>query len=82
MVMVDRAKLINFLNEYFNDDEIVMLCAVEFPPVFNDFGSGQRKSQKVLDLVTYCERHGEVEALPADVIVPPITTLPAMLPAS
>ncbi|MCL4261855.1 MAG: SUMF1/EgtB/PvdO family nonheme iron enzyme [Anaerolineae bacterium] len=60
---VDRAKLIYFLTEYFSDEEIIMLCLVEFPAVYNDFGSGQRKSQKIADLVAYCYRQGEVERL-------------------
>lgn len=63
MPSVDRSNLITFLNEYFNDDEIVMLCSVDFRSVFNDFASGQRKSQKVLDLVEWCYRRGEIEKL-------------------
>jgi hypothetical protein len=60
---VDRAKLVYFLTEYFSDEEIIMLCLVEFPAVHNDFGSGQRKSQKIADLVAYCDRQGEMEKL-------------------
>ncbi len=60
---VDRAKLVYFLTDYFSDEEIIMLCLVEFPTVHNDFGSGQRKSQKIADLVAYCYRQGEVERL-------------------
>lgn len=60
---VDRAKLVYFLTDYFSDEEIIMLCLVEFPTVHNDFGSGQRKSHKIADLVAYCYRQGEVERL-------------------
>lgn len=60
---VDRAKLVYFLTEYFSDEEIIMLCLVEFPAVYNDFGSGQRKSQKIADLVAYCDRQGEMGKL-------------------
>lgn len=60
---VDRGKLIQFLMEYFDDEEIIMLCLVEFHQVYNNFARGMGKRQKVLDLIDWCYRHDETGKL-------------------
>jgi len=45
------------LMEAFNDDEIVTLCFDHFHPVYEEFGEGMGKDDKILKLVQYCDHY-------------------------
>lgn len=61
--MANKAELRQFINNYFSDDELNALCFDYFPEVLNNFAAGMTKSQKVIDLLSYCERRGLMENL-------------------
>jgi hypothetical protein len=47
----------------FNDDELTELCVDYFDEVTDSFGSGMTKKKKVIELVTYFKRRGELDEL-------------------
>ena len=51
----------------FNDEELTTLCFDHFPAVYEAFGSGMSKGDKILRLLDYCVRREQVEALLAAV---------------
>ncbi len=53
-----RAQLRQFLQKYYNDDELENLVSDYFPEVGAEFTNGMTKSQKVRLLFGYAERHG------------------------
>lgn len=62
----NRSKLNQFIIKHFNDEELRILCAVEFRDVYDDFSDGWGKKRKVMELVGWCERNGqEVKLLTA-----------------
>ncbi len=63
MSKVDRTKLNEFIVEYFDDDELHILCAGEFRDVLNDFTNGMGKKQKVWNLTEWCYRHRKTDDL-------------------
>lgn len=46
-----------FLAETFNDGELTDLCFDNFREVYNSFGSGMTKGQKIQLLIEYCDQH-------------------------
>ncbi|NJO03971.1 MAG: hypothetical protein HC880_21890 [Bacteroidia bacterium] len=57
------AELISLINEAFTDSDLETFCLKYFEDVFNKFGAGQGKDQKINALVTYCKQHRQVERL-------------------
>lgn len=55
--------ILQLLNEAFNDSDLETFCMAHFEKVFNGFGLGQSKNQKVMALVDYAKRHLEMEKL-------------------
>jgi len=49
--------------EGFSDGELTTFCHDYFGEVIEYFGSGMSKNDKVLQLVTYCDRREELESL-------------------
>ncbi len=62
-ITYDRRQLNQFIIEYFNDEELRILCAVEFRGVYDDFSDGWGKKRKVLELIGWCERNAQQEKL-------------------
>ncbi|MCA9998447.1 MAG: SUMF1/EgtB/PvdO family nonheme iron enzyme [Anaerolineales bacterium] len=58
MTTPDRAQLRQFLQKYYNDDELENLVFDYFPEVAELFTIGMTKPQKVRELIGYAERHG------------------------
>ena len=63
--MANKAELRQFIMTYFSDDELSALCFDYFPEVLNNFTTGMTKSQKVIELLSYCERRDLMENLHA-----------------
>lgn len=63
----NRAVLRQLLADAFNDEELSTFCFDHFPAVYEGFGSGMSKGDKVLRLVDYCIRREQVAALLAAV---------------
>lgn len=63
--MANKAELRQFIMTYFSDDELNALCFDYFPEVLNNFTTGMTKSQKVIELLSYCERRDLMENLHA-----------------
>lgn len=51
------------IEQALSDDELSNLCCDDFPSVYQEFTSGQTKSQRVRALVEYADRHFEVPKL-------------------
>jgi len=51
------------LSAAFNDGELMTLCFDRFPEVYDGFGSGMPKSEKIRALVDHCRQRGQVEEL-------------------
>ncbi len=47
----------------FSDEELTTLCFDHFHSVYEDFGSGMSKRQKIQRLLDYCTRHGQLDKL-------------------
>ena len=56
--MVNKAELRQFITQYFSDLELDELCFDYYPDLLNQFATGMTKSQKVIALISYCERRG------------------------
>lgn len=63
--MAEKAELRQFIMSYFSDDELNTFCFDYFREVLNNFTVGMTKSQKVIDLIGYCERRDLMENLHA-----------------
>ena len=63
--MANKAELRQLVMTYFSDDELNALCFDYFPEVLNNFTTGMTKSQKVIELLSYCERRDLMENLHA-----------------
>ncbi|MCA9999500.1 MAG: SUMF1/EgtB/PvdO family nonheme iron enzyme [Anaerolineales bacterium] len=59
----DKRQLNEFIIKHFNDEELRILCAVEFPDVYDDFVDGWGKKRKVMELIGWCERNAQEERL-------------------
>jgi hypothetical protein len=59
----DTATARQLLTVAFDDEELTVLCFDHFRPVYESFGSGMSKGEKVQRLLDYCVRHGQVEEL-------------------
>ena len=59
----DRSQLNQFITKHFTDEELRILCAVEFRAVYDDFSDGWGKKRKVMELIGWCERNAEEEKL-------------------
>jgi hypothetical protein len=51
------------LTAAFNDEDLTALCFDHFRPVYEGFGSGMGKGQKIQQLLDYCYRHDQLERL-------------------
>lgn len=67
MTTPNRAQLRQFLQKYYNDNELGTLVFDYFPEVDGEFTIGMLKSQKVELLIGYAERHGVWDNLVAAV---------------
>jgi hypothetical protein len=47
----------------FDDEKVIALCSDYFRPVYEDFGSGMSKGQKIQRWLDYCLRHDKMEQL-------------------
>ena len=59
----DLEMIRRLLSAAFNDGELMTLCFDRFPEVYDAFGSGMAKSEKIRALVDYCRQHRQVEEL-------------------
>ncbi|WP_420642829.1 SUMF1/EgtB/PvdO family nonheme iron enzyme [Candidatus Leptofilum sp.] len=59
----DRRQLNEFIIKHFTDEELRILCAVEFRSVYHDFSDGWGKKRKVLELIGWCERNAQEDKL-------------------
>ena len=53
----------NLLTAAFSDSELTNFCFDHFSEVYEAFGSGMSKPQKIQELLDYARRHLEVERL-------------------
>ena len=63
----NRSAIRQLLSDAFSDEELTTLCFDHFRPVYEAFGSGMSKGDKILRLLDYCVRREQVEALLAAV---------------
>ena len=63
----NRSAIRQLLGDAFNDEELTTLCFDHFPTVYEAFGSGMSKGDKILRLLDYCVRREQVEQLLAAV---------------
>jgi SEFIR domain/Effector-associated domain 7 len=61
------AKISQLVTDALSDDELSNLCQTEFPKVYNQFTTGQTKSQRIGLLVDRANRHLEVPKLLAEI---------------
>lgn len=61
--MPTTANLRRFLTDAYSDEEITTLCFDHFRPVYENFGSGMSKGQKIQNLLEHSERHNQWQAL-------------------
>jgi hypothetical protein len=59
----NMAAIRTLLTAAFSDEELTTLCFDHFRPVYQDFGTGMSKGQKIRRLLDYCNRHGRVAEL-------------------
>ncbi len=57
------ATIRQLLNDALSDEELTALCFDHFPTVYDTFGTGMSKSQKIQNLVEHCKRNLDVERL-------------------
>jgi hypothetical protein len=62
-VMWNRSAIRQLLGDAFNDEELTTLCFDHFPTVYEAFGSGMSKGDKILRLLDYCVRREQVAQL-------------------
>ena len=63
----NRSAIRQLLGDAFNDEELTTLCFDHFPAVYEAFGSGMSKGDKILRLLDYCVRREQVAQLLAAV---------------
>ena len=56
---INNAQLRQFLNSYFDSDELDDLCFDYFPRVQQQFTRGMTKNDQIRLLLTHCRDHGE-----------------------
>jgi hypothetical protein len=59
----NQSAIRKLLTAAFDDEKIIALCSDHFHPVYEDFGSGMSKGQKIERLLDYCLRHEKMEQL-------------------
>ncbi len=59
----DTAVVRELLAAAFSDEELTSLCFDHFRPVYDDFGAGMGKGQKVQRLLDYCVRQRQLDRL-------------------
>ena len=59
----DTAAIRQLLFNAFGDDELLSFCFDHFPSVYQDFGQGMSKSDKIQRLLDYCRHRGQFERL-------------------
>ena len=59
----NRSAIRQLLGDAFNDEELTTLCFDHFPAVYEAFGSGMSKGDKILRLLDYCVRREQVGQL-------------------
>ena len=59
----NRSAIRQLLGDAFNDEELTTLCFDHFPAVYEAFGSGMSKGDKILRLLDYCVRREQVAQL-------------------
>jgi len=59
----DTSTIRALLTAAFDDQEVTTLCFDHFRSVYDDFGSGMSKGQKIQCLLAHCVRHSQVEKL-------------------
>ena len=60
---IDTAVLRELLTAALSSSDLSTVCFDYFPPVYEDFGSGMTKSEKITRLMEYCTRNGQLERL-------------------
>ena len=63
----NRSAIRQLLGDAFNDEELTTLCFDHFPTVYEAFGSGMSKGDKILRLLDHCVRREQVAQLLAAV---------------
>ena len=58
-----EAKIRKLLVVAFDDEEFVGFCSDNFSSVYNNFGRGMTKGEKIQLLLDHCSRHGELPRL-------------------
>jgi len=61
--MPNLAAIHELVSAAFNDDELATFCADHFRAVYEDRAGGQTRSQRVLQLVDYADRYGQLDRL-------------------
>ncbi len=59
----NTAAIRDMLTAAFSDEGLTDLCFDYFPAVYEDFGSGMSKRQKIQRLLEYCARHEQLDRL-------------------
>ncbi len=59
----NTAAIRDLLNAAFGDEELTTMCFDRFPTVYNNFGTGMSKGQKIQQLLDYCIRREQIPAL-------------------
>lgn len=52
----DTERIREYLTKYYGDDELGTFCFDHFRAVYDNFGIGRPKGQKIQDLIEYCQR--------------------------
>ncbi|NJN65283.1 MAG: toll/interleukin-1 receptor domain-containing protein [Chloroflexaceae bacterium] len=60
---MNSLEIYNILVQSYSDEEFNHLCYYHFRPVFERFAAGMTRTQKIQELIDYCERHGEEQTL-------------------
>jgi len=59
----DTATIRHLLTAAFNSEELTTFCFDHFRAVYEGFGGGMSKSQRIQRLMDYCDRHNQLEKL-------------------
>jgi hypothetical protein len=57
------SRIINLINNSFNDTELQQFCMNYYDDVYNTFANGMDKTQKILKLIDYSKRHLLMDSL-------------------
>lgn len=61
--VISTAVIRNLLTAAFNDEDLTILCFDNFRPVYEQFGAGMTKTQKIQLLIEHCERNWSFDRL-------------------